>query len=372
MKIMDRYLLRHFLAPFGYVMAGFCLLAVLLDLFDRFPVFLDAGVDPATVAWYYLNFLFSVNGGAPFIVVVLPIAMFLAALYALINLGRHNELTAMRASGVSLRRLMVPFLMAGLLGSLLGTVAQEIYGPGATQWTKAFVRQRLSKNTEDAFLIKDHPYHAGVARRQWLIGVFDTRRPGFLRRVKVTQNRADGSMGEDFIAERAEWLDGAWWFYGFQRMVYDERGEPVGPLPEPSEQPLEMRELAETPDDFLSEMRYPDLLSSLEMFRYLDKHPDIRGQLRARRTVDIHARLAIPWSCMALILLSVPAGAISSRRNGALRSVGIGIALLFAYYMLLEVGLIFGKRDIIAPWLAGWLPNLVFFGLGGVMTWRLR
>ena len=54
MKIMDRYLLRHFLVPFGYVMTGFCLLAVVLDLFDKFPSFLEAGVGPATVA--------SVNG----------------------------------------------------------------------------------------------------------------------------------------------------------------------------------------------------------------------------------------------------------------------------------------------------------------------
>ncbi len=372
MKIMDRYLLRHFLVPFGYVMTGFCLLAVVLDLFDKFPSFLEAGVGPATVAWYYLNFLFSVNGGAPFIVVVLPIAMFLGSLYALINLGRHNELTAMRASGVSLRRLMGPFLIAGLVGSILGSAAQEVYGPGATQWTKNFARQRLARNPEDAFMIKDHPYHAGVANRLWGIGVFDTRRPGLIRRVKVQQNRPDGSLSEEMFAERAEWLDGAWWFYGLQRRAYDNREEPVGPLSEPAEQPVEMRTLTETPDDFLSEMRYPDLLSSREMFVYLDSHPAISGRLRAQRMVDIHARVATPWACMALILLSVPAGALSDRRHGALRSVGIGIALLFSFYLVLFLGLFLGKCALMAPWLAGWLPDIVFFGVGGVMTWRLR
>jgi lipopolysaccharide export LptBFGC system permease protein LptF len=87
--------------------------------------------------------------------------------------------------------------------------------------------------------------------------------------------------------------------------------------------------------------------------------------------VDIHARLAMPWSCVVLILLSLPATAGGVRRP-AMRSVAFGLVALFGFYFFINLGMILGKREIIWPWLAGWLPNLMFLGFGGILTLRMR
>jgi lipopolysaccharide export LptBFGC system permease protein LptF len=55
-----------------------------------------------------------------------------------------------------------------------------------------------------------------------------------------------------------------------------------------------------------------------------------------------------------------------------MRSVVFGLSALFGFYFLVQFGLILGKQEIIAPWLAGWLPNIVFLTIGGILTWRLK
>jgi lipopolysaccharide export system permease protein len=371
MKIIDKYVLRQYLIPLAYLVGAFCLLYVVLDLFDRFPDFVEAKVPFTDVLIYYGYYLFAVNGFVPFIVVVLPIALLLAALYTLTMFARHNELTAMCASGVSIRRLMGPLLAAGFCASLFAAVAQETLGPRATIWVADYGKYILKGQKETASIVTDYIFHSATGHRQWLISKFNLRDPGTMTNVKIMQERADGTLETEILIARTEWLDGTWWFHGIQTRPYNELGEPMGPMSPPSEQPLEMTDYEETPSDFLGELQKTDYLSSLDMIRYLQSRPNLTGAGRARRLVDIHARLAMPWSCMVLLLLSLPATAGGVRRP-ALRSVAFGLIALFGFYIIVNTGMILGKREILWPWLAGWLPNLIFLGIGAILTWRLK
>ena len=370
-KIIDRYLLKQYLVPFGYILSAFSLMYVVLDLFDRFPDFVQAKVPPIQVLEYYGYYLFAVNGFVPFIVVVMPIALLLAALYTLTLFARHNELTAMLASGVSIRRLMVPFLFVGFCASVFCAVSQETLGPQATRWISAFTRQ-LNHHPDPALdIAHDYFYHTGATRRQWQIRELNAHQAGKPLGIKVSQEREDGTLAIEYTADRAEYLDGRWWFYGLQQRTYNEIGEPVGPISPPAESPVEMMDFGESPTDFLSELQREEFLSSFEMMRYLEARPNLKGKVRARREVSIHSRLAMPWSCMVMILLSLPATAGGVRR-GAMQSVLFGLLALFGFYVLIHVGMFMGKVGVIEPWIAGWLPNIVFLSIGGVLTWRLR
>lgn len=371
MKIIDKYMLKQYLVPFGYCVGAFCLLYIVLDLFDRFSDFVAAKSTLQDILLYYAYYLFKVNGFVPFIVVVLPIALLLATLYTLTMFARHNELTAMCASGVSLRRLMVPLMAVGLCASIFGAVIQETLGPQATRWIASYTKQVLKKSNDSSFMVRDYLYHSGNARHQWLIKELDTRTPSRLKGVKVTHERADGSLAMEITADTAEWLDGTWWFYGLRRRDYDERSDPIGPQTPASEQPVEMADYDERPDDFINELQSTDFLSTMDMIRTIENRPNVTGPWLSRRLVDIHARLAMPWSCLILILLGLPATAGGARRP-AMRSVAFGVGALFLFYFLVNMGMILGKREILQPWLAGWLPNLTFLGIGGWLTWRLR
>jgi lipopolysaccharide export system permease protein len=370
-RIINRYILRQYLVPLSYILCAFCLMYVIADLFERFPDFVQAKVPLLQVLQYYGYYLFAVNGFVPFIVVILPIVLLLGALYTLTMFARHNELTAMLASGVSIRRMMMPFLMVGLCASVFCAITQETVGPRATRWISEFNRQMTQGKGHSKDVMRDYFYHTGATHRQWQIGEFNPRKPNKLKKVKVNQERRDGSLAIEYVASRADYLDGRWWFYGLQQRAFNELGDPLGPITAPSETPQEMGEFVESPSDFVSELEKPDFLSSFEMMRYLDSRPDMQGPSRTRREVDVFSRLAMPWSCMVMILLSLPATAGGVRRP-ALRSVAFGLGALFVFYVLLQGGIILGKVGVIEPWLAGWLPNIAFLALGGLLTWRLR
>jgi LPS export ABC transporter permease LptG len=371
MKILTRYVLREYLVPLTYCLAAFCLLYLVYDLFERFSDFLEAHTTLPQVLLFYAHYLFAVNGFVPFIVVIMPIALLLSQLYTLVALALHNELTAMRANGFSLYRLLLPFMIVALTMGVLGAIIQETIGPYATRWITTFNTTVIAKTPQEKNVVRDYLYHTGETYRHWMIQRFDLTRPGVLENVKIIQDRKDGSLAEEYFAAKAEWLDESWWLYALQVKKYDLRGEPIGGLSEPAQHPVEMRAFRESPEDFLQEMSKTDFLSSWDMYRYLRTHPKLSPSSRARRSVDLQARLAMPWTCLVVVLMGMPA-AMTSSRKGALLSVLLAIAFLFGFYFLLHTGMILGKRLVIAPWLAGWLPNVLFAAAGLWALSRLR
>jgi len=72
-----------------------------------------------------------------------------------------------------------------------------------------------------------------------------------------------------------------------------------------------------------------------------------------------------------VILLGMPA-MMTSGRKGALLTVMLAIGFMFLYYFIVHFGMILGKREIITPWIAGWLPNILFTGLGFYLLRKIR
>src|ERR1039457_5388463 len=97
MRLLDRYLLRELLVPLGYCLCGFLIFWITSDLFVTLGDFQGKGLLVRDIVEYYLVIL------PEFLTLVLPIALLLALLYALTNHARHQEITAIRAAGVSLR-----------------------------------------------------------------------------------------------------------------------------------------------------------------------------------------------------------------------------------------------------------------------------
>ena len=111
--------------------------------------------------------------------------------------------------------------------------------------------------------------------------------------------------------------------------------------------------------------------SASDIRAFIQGHPDISEATRARLWVDWNYRLAAPWLCLIVILVGIPFGMQTGRRG---MGVGILSALLifFGYYVMMGVFLTWGKRQIISPALAGWLPALCFLALGLLMLRRCR
>ncbi|HEU0038102.1 MAG TPA: LptF/LptG family permease, partial [Verrucomicrobiae bacterium] len=108
-----------------------------------------------------------------------------------------------------------------------------------------------------------------------------------------------------------------------------------------------------------------------EILDYLRLHPNPERSQRLWLYTKLHGRLAAPWTCLVVVVIALPFGAASGRRN-IFVGVASSIFICFTFFVLLQLGLALGTGGYMPSWLAAWFPNLTF-GIAGLwMTARVR
>lgn len=362
MKIVDKYIFRQFMVPLSYCLLTFTMLFVVIDLFDHLSDFIDAKTPLLQVIRYYVYVIPSL------LVFIAPISLLLALLYSLWQLSRHNELTALRASGISFYRITVPILLVGIGFSLVIGILQETAAPRASYWAWQFInRQKQARDSSMRYEF-DLPFKNEEQRRNWMIRRFDLATYD-LQGIKVTQQRPDGSDLETIRAEEAKYFDGRWWLFNISIQKFDFYNNPAGP---PAHEPLrQMAEWDETPQDFMHEVKNLEFLSARDLGRFLTARKSLSDKTRARILVDLHARLAMPWTCFVVTLFGIPFG-LRTARKGALIGIIFALLTFFSFYFLMTLGQWLGKNQVLTPEVSAWMPNVFFLLLGLLLMLRTR
>jgi len=370
MRLLDRYLLRELLLPLGYCLGGFLVFWISFDLFTELASFQKDHLTVADVAAYYSVLL------PQLLVLVLPIVLLLSSLYALTNHARHHELIAIRAAGVGVWRLSVPYLLVGLVFSLVIFVLNEWFVPPAVPAAEA-IRNRHSESPSRAGDQRRLNVNFVNARdgRIWNIQEYHLETQEMIR-PQVDWQLADGSRRQ-ILAERGARTNGAWAFYDVQELDYYP-GQ-IGAIPSRIKL-LVLPEWSETPERIQSEIKINSLdsfkrskkarLSARDIQTYLEWHPRLRAEKKAQLTTLLHSHFATPWTSLVVVLITLPFGMTSVRRN-VFVGVASSIVICFAYFVLNELCLALGAGGYVLPWLAAWLPNLLFGGAGFALTRRL-
>jgi lipopolysaccharide export system permease protein len=376
MKIIDKHLLRECLLPYFYCVFGMSMILVMSDLFERESQFRAVGTPIWDVVLFYIHYLAAYARGSTIssVVMILPISLLAGTLYSLTRLTRQNELTAMRASGVSLYRLMLPFLCLGVFSSLLGVAAQELVAPSATQWITRYDDLLEGRPIRADRTIRGFKYFDEASRALWEVGSFNLSHPEHLWDVRITIERDDRTRERRIVADRARWRSGKWWLSGISEQKYLTTDEMDGLPSEKIRGPIEMPELTGEPLVFVMEADSDTVekyASSLVLLKYLEKPRGLPPVELARRRTDAHLRLAMPWVCVIASLIAIPAAARGGHR-GAFSGANLAVIMFLAFYLAVQVSSVFAKRELISPWLSAWLPNIAFLGIGTGVASRMR
>lgn len=335
---------------------------VIFDLFGNLSDFMQGGAPIIGVVRFYVMMI------PTSLTYIMPASLMLAELWCLARLTRNNELTAMRACGVSLMRLMAPLIAVGLFSAIGVTIVNESVGSYCAYWTRQYVREQKADDKMAVHLHGPIPYQSLAGRRTWVVRSYNSQTHE-LTDIEILQHDDSGRDIYKLTASRGEWGPGVWRFENLAIQMYDEFGNPRGAARlEPSR---EMTEYAEIPADFANQIKDSEFLSAAELIRFIRTHPLLPPEAVQRTMVDFHSRLALPWGCLVAVLFGVPFGNATGRR-GALRGVLLCIALFFSSWVLISIGLWLGKKGLIDAWIGGWGPMLVYTGIGIVMAFRMR
>jgi lipopolysaccharide export system permease protein len=372
MRLLDRYLLREFLFWLVVFFGAFMVIWIAFDLsfeLHRLQQFHLRGKD---IAEYYF---FEIP---EFIPIALPVSLLLALLYSLTNHARHNEITAMRAAGISLGRLCLPYVLAGLFFSVLLLAFNEFCAPPAADRADEILKRRVERQLTPAERHEIKPFtffnfSVGGLGRVWNAPVYNSQ-TFEMARPQVTWP-TNGGARLWLSADAAVWTNGAWLFSG-------DVVETLNNFRILKTNALAMPEFSETPQEIQSEIRvnaYRGLnskthradipLADVVNYLRLNPHPD--RKMRNWLYTKLHGRFAGPFACLVVVLVAIPFSAGSGRRN-IFVGVAASIFIFFAYFVLQQVGLTFGETGWLPSWLGAWFPNL-FFGIGGLlMMTRVR
>lgn len=379
MRIISSYILKEFISFLFYCILAFAVIFILIDTVENLDNFIDSRLSIKLIFLYYAFFL-------PYILILtLPVSMLLAVMFSLGRLIGDNEITAMKASGVSFYRILLPLYVLSFFVCILAMGFSEIVVPRTnlfrkdikrlstieTEDRKANFSFTLSKNREmdrqnvflengSGLIIYAQGYRSNIKRAE---NVF------ILEPLKI--NTGDGVTGpvtssgfkSRIDADSLTFSDGAWTLHNVSKRIFTSEGETLShyeTLPAPFIQ-LE-------PSDFARIDIEPEEMDYFELSNYISQ-VSLRGSDASEWLVDLYIKIAFPFVSFVIVFFGAPLAA-GSTIQGKTASFGIALVICFIYYSLINAFQILGRNGALHPMAAAWLPNGVFLTIGIIMHAR--
>lgn len=403
MTLLDRYILKEHLWPF--VMAFFVVMFILVIdlLLHMLDLIIGKGVSALVVGQLFLFNL------AWMVALAVPMTVLVAVLMAWGQLAHANEVSAMKAGGVSLYRMAVPVVVASVLIAVGLVAFNDKILPEANHRARALL-VKLRQMKPSLFLydragqvIDDLEgyslLYAGVDRKTEeledivLYQRSDTEMPTLItarragvemddRAERITFTLRDGELHRIDRTDPTKYLRTR-----FQRLVIriNDKGRGIGSAgnAQRGDREMNIRQMRESTLDLSREVRkhrtridsLSRMLSSVsDSSRHAQLLIEIKGEESIvvnyekgikRYLVETHKKFAIPVACPVFVLIGLPL-AIRTRRGGMTIGFGMALGFFLVYWAFLMGGEQLADRGYMEPWLAMWQANIL---LGGAGLW---
>ncbi len=352
MKLINLFLLKHFLKILLLSCSAFISIYVLIDFFEKVGDFLEHQAQFKD----YFTYLFN---SIPLIFVqILPLAVLMTVVLTLGGLGRTNEVTAMRACGISLWKIVQPFMGLALLLSLLLLLLNEFVSPYNAKALHQLLEIKLKGKTPQNLLHNEVWYRndgrifniiSVDPKKKEMQGVtvfFIDDKARLLQRIETPLLRFNG---DTWVAEQ------------LTVRTFDPE---TGDLLSTESKQQQMMETGRRPKDFSLAENRTDELNLRQLWR-MTRKLEREGYAATRQRVAMYSRLAAPFTCLVMAFLGVPFALQKGRRSNIALGIGLSLGIGVVYFILQSLLTAFGNSGALPPLLAAWSTNLIFL-MGGV------
>lgn len=348
-NILDRYVIRKYLFIAILAISSFVAIAVIVTFFDKIGTFNEHGKP------FSMLLLYIACRVPEFVHFGLPVTALMAALLTIGLLTKTNEITAMKANGISIYRALLPIVALSVLVGGLSFAMQEKVYPRANKLAEE-TWNRIIDLSPQSYSFENRRWVANkTADRFYHYSYFDPKTSRFNMLAIYDLDLASWSLARRGYAERAT-LDTAG--FHFEDGWIRELG--------PNGQYI-YRKMLDVPLDeekslFLREWKAPTQMNASELRRYIADVEALGYGTQSDR-VSLAAKAAFPFTALIMTLLGLPF-AFSMGKRGTLVGIGIGIGIAMIYWVSIGIFKSLGNVGFLSVFLAAWGPHLIF-GLGG-------
>jgi LPS export ABC transporter permease LptF/LPS export ABC transporter permease LptG len=359
--ILDDYILRDFALYFVMVLGTFLVLLLVFTLFELLGDILRTHASPVMVGEYLLNVTpyFFYNVGA-------PLSMLLSVLITLGLMQRTNEITAIKATGMSIYRITIPILVVAILMAAGLFFFDQFYLPSANKRQDA-LRSMIKGKPPQTYLNPDRRWIFGQHSDIYYYQFFDSERDQFGNLNVFEFDPQTFQLTSRIYADNAHWDSGLSRWVSTRGWAREFRGSAIDNF-----RTFDVATFAtvnEPPTYFKKEVKQSSEMNYEELSRYIR---DLRqsGFEVVRLQVQLQKKLAFPLITLVMAILAIPF-ALSVGRRGAVAGIAAAVGVAAAYIVVSSLFEAMGNISQLPPVLAAWSPDLIFGFLGGYLLLKV-
>lgn len=346
--ILDWYIIRQFLGTFLFSLVLILGIAVIFDFSEKIDDFIQKQAPMKAIIFdYYLNFI------PYFATLFAPLFVFISVIFFTSRMAVNTEIIAMLNSGMSFRRLMVPYLISAGFISLFGFLLQNSVLPhsniGRLDFEEKYYR------SSDFRRVNVSSVHRQVYPNVYIYMEQYNRISQSGRNFSMEKFNDQGMLESKMTANMVRWDSttnkwGAWWYYIRETDSLGERissGRRIDTV------------LNVGPDDFTRSPEFVFTMTHGELIDYIDVLKDQGSDEIKLYLNEKHRRNASPFAFFILTIIGV---SLSSRKikGGIGMQIGLGLMLAFSYILFMQFSSQFSLKGDLNPALAMWIPNIIF------------
>jgi len=348
---LDRYILFKFLGTYALFLSLIMLIAIVFDISQKVDNFMSQGADfKHIIGDYYVNFV------AEYGTTFTGLIVFLSTIFFTGRMADRTEIAAILTSGVSFRRLLYPYFLGASLLFLGTAYLSHFVIPETTGKRQDFEDRFVKDEIEPSRPIN---IHRQIAPGHYVF--VETWSPERLGGYHFTYEvMSDSKLTEKLTADfmRFDTIRRAWRLENWNHRVINGA----------SEQTLHQGRTLDTnfsfgPEIFSADARQTSRMNSPELLEFLQQERLSGSEAISKHLLVWHRRTAHPFAIFILVLIAVSV-ATEKRRGGIGAKIAFGLLLVVAYIFVMQVSGTFISSPYISPWLAAWIPNFLFAGLG--------
>jgi len=353
MTILDRYIIKKILTTFFYVVLILVAIITVIDITEKIDKFTKNNLGTAAILGYYGDFIPWIAG------LITPITVFISVVYVTSRMAAHTEIIAILSSGVSFKRLLVPYLLSSLVIASITFYLNGWVIPKSNQDRLMFETQYFKNNNN----FYRSNIHMQVEPNIYLfIQNFNSQsNSGFQFSLERFE---DNRLIEKITADNIQWdsTKQKWTLKYWKKKMVDSlftvrQGPPLLTLATSGES-LDTT-LSVAPKDFDNNDRNYDGLTMSELTEHIAKMK-FRGSTGVEIfEVEKQIRYASPFTVFVLVFMGVIVSSKKSR-GGTGFQIALGFLMSFVFILFFTMTRTYAETGSLSPFLAAWLPNTVF------------
>jgi len=347
-KKIDWYIIGKFLGTFFYAISLIIVVVIIFDISEKIDDFID-GQAPfkLIVTEYYMNFI------PYFVNLFSPLFTFIAVIYFTSKMASNSEIVAILSSGMSFTRMLLPYFIGAMVITILSLALNNLVIPKANEKRLAFEETYLRSR----FYNFDRNIHKQLDPTTFVyFERYDTfRNLGYKFSIEKI---VDGQLTYKLLSQIIKWdsTSNKW-------SIEDYYIREINGLEETLTRGVRLdTSLGIHPSEFARRINTIETMDYFELNEFIETEKLKGSEKVVFYELEKHKRFSLPFATIVMTLIGV---SLASRKvkGGIGFHLGLGLLISFSYILFMQVSLTFATNANLSPFVAMWIPNLLFAGL---------